>query len=43
MVIDTEERSVLWRRVAYEVGTTQDRMREAKLPSRLIDRLRHGL
>jgi diadenosine tetraphosphatase ApaH/serine/threonine PP2A family protein phosphatase len=43
MVIDTEERSVLWRRVAYEVGTTQDRMRDAKLPSRLIDRLRHGL
>ncbi len=43
MVLDTDERTVEWRRVDYEVGTTQQRMREIGLPARLVERLGHGL
>jgi diadenosine tetraphosphatase ApaH/serine/threonine PP2A family protein phosphatase len=43
MVIDTDERTISWRRVAYPVDVTQRRMRDAGLPARLIERLRHGL
>lgn len=43
MVIDTDDGTLAWHRIDYEIATTQARMREAKLPGRLIDRLRHGL
>ena len=43
MVIDTDERSVTWRRIPYPVKVTQQRMRDVKLPERLIERLSHGL
>jgi len=41
-VLDTESRVLEWRRVAYPIQTTQDRMREATLPQSLIDRLTYG-
>lgn len=43
MVIDTEQMSVEWRRVAYPVEVVQERMRAAGLPPRLVERLSHGL
>lgn len=43
MLFDTESRVLEWRRVAYPVATTQERMREAGLPQRLIERLSLGL
>ena len=43
LVIDTERRSASWRRVAYSVERTQDRMRRVGLPRRLVERLTHGL
>ena len=43
MVIDTERRTVEWRRVEYEIGATQERMRALGLPARLVERLAHGL
>jgi hypothetical protein len=33
---------VEWHRVAYDVATTQARMRAAGLPRRLVDRLERG-
>ncbi len=43
MLLDTDVKIVEWRRVEYEVGTTQQRMRELRLPGRLVERLAHGL
>jgi diadenosine tetraphosphatase ApaH/serine/threonine PP2A family protein phosphatase len=41
-IIDTDSRVVEWHRVAYDVATTQARMRAAGLPRRLVDRLERG-
>jgi diadenosine tetraphosphatase ApaH/serine/threonine PP2A family protein phosphatase len=43
MLLDTETGILEWRRVAYPVAETQQRMRDAGLPKRLIDRLSLGL
>jgi diadenosine tetraphosphatase ApaH/serine/threonine PP2A family protein phosphatase len=43
MLLDTETNVLEWHRVAYPVATTQQRMREAGLPPRLVERLSHGL
>lgn len=41
-LLDTE--SMLWeyRRVSYDISKTQDKMRQHKMPSRLINRLEYG-
>ncbi|HEY6041861.1 MAG TPA: metallophosphoesterase family protein [Anaerolineae bacterium] len=41
-IIDLEAMSLTYDRVKYDVGLTQDLMKKAKLPERLIRRLRHG-
>jgi diadenosine tetraphosphatase ApaH/serine/threonine PP2A family protein phosphatase len=41
-LLDTEKLAWVYRRVAYPVGETQQRMREAGLPERLIARLEYG-
>lgn len=41
-LLNTESRVMEWRRVAYPVQITQDRMRKAALPQSLIDRLAYG-
>jgi diadenosine tetraphosphatase ApaH/serine/threonine PP2A family protein phosphatase len=42
-LLDTE--TLAWRacRVAYDVATTQERMRGHKMPARLIERLEYGM
>jgi diadenosine tetraphosphatase ApaH/serine/threonine PP2A family protein phosphatase len=40
---DTEARTVEWRRVSYDIAATQQRMRAAGLPQRLVERLARGL
>jgi predicted phosphodiesterase len=42
LLIDTERRSATWRRVSYPVASTQEKMRRAGLPSKLVDRLDKG-
>ena len=41
-LLDTEARTLTWRRVSYAVEEVQAAMRTAKLPRRLIERLSHG-
>lgn len=41
-IVDVEANTFEHRRVTYEIEITQDRMRQAKLPDRLIDRLAVG-
>jgi diadenosine tetraphosphatase ApaH/serine/threonine PP2A family protein phosphatase len=41
-IIDLEEMTLTYNRVKYDVGLTQNLMKQAKLPDRLIRRLRHG-
>jgi diadenosine tetraphosphatase ApaH/serine/threonine PP2A family protein phosphatase len=41
-LLDTDAGNVEWRRVAYDIATTQARMRAVGLPRRLVDRLGHG-
>ena len=41
-LLDTEEMTWTFRRVAYPIGITQERMRAVGLPQRLIDRLEVG-
>ncbi|HET9613181.1 MAG TPA: hypothetical protein VFP22_00095, partial [Candidatus Limnocylindrales bacterium] len=41
--LDLEARTATWHRVPYDVPAVQRAMREAGLPARLADRLRHGL
>jgi diadenosine tetraphosphatase ApaH/serine/threonine PP2A family protein phosphatase len=41
-VLDLDERTIEFRRVAYEVGVTQERMRRAGLPKALVNRLAFG-
>jgi diadenosine tetraphosphatase ApaH/serine/threonine PP2A family protein phosphatase len=43
MTLDTESGLVEWHRVEYAITETQERMRRASLPPRLIARLEHGL
>jgi hypothetical protein len=43
MVLDTEAMTAEWHRVEYPISTTQERMRSAGLPWRLVERLSHGL
>ena len=43
MLLDTDALSAEWRRIAYPVKATQERMRKAGLPERLIRRLELGL
>jgi diadenosine tetraphosphatase ApaH/serine/threonine PP2A family protein phosphatase len=43
MILDTEEPSATWLRVAYPIERIQARMRRLGLPGRLADRLAHGL
>ena len=42
-ILDTEEGTVSWHRVAYDVTVTQGRMRAAGLPPRLVSRLALGI
>ncbi|MGH2407052.1 MAG: metallophosphoesterase family protein [Candidatus Limnocylindrales bacterium] len=42
-LFDTEAKTVAWRRVEYDIAATQERMRAAGLPRRLIERLERGL
>ena len=42
LLIDSDRRSAVWRRVEYNIAETQRQMREAKLPARLADRLADG-
>jgi len=42
-VIDTDRAAVTWHRVAYDIAATQAAMRRVDLPTRLVDRLEHGL
>ena len=41
-VYDSDEASVEFRRVPYDIGATQQKMREAGLPEYLADRLTYG-
>jgi predicted phosphodiesterase len=41
-VLDTEAETAQFRRVRYDIKRTQDLMREADLPSRLVERLSFG-
>ena len=40
---DTDDGSATWHRVAYSIAATQDSMRRAELPFRLIERLSYGV
>jgi diadenosine tetraphosphatase ApaH/serine/threonine PP2A family protein phosphatase len=42
LLIDTDRGSAIWRRVTYDIAQTQQQMRHAKLPARLVERLAHG-
>ena len=41
-VYDSQEGAIRRHRVAYDIAATQEKMRKAKLPEYLIDRLNHG-
>ena len=43
MLLDTAPSTATWHRVPYPIETVQARMRAVALPSRLIERLIHGL
>jgi diadenosine tetraphosphatase ApaH/serine/threonine PP2A family protein phosphatase len=43
LLLDTERGTASWKRVAYPVERTQERMRAEGLPVRLVNRLAHGL
>lgn len=42
LVIDTDRGTASWRRIAYDIALTQQQMRQAKLPARLVERLERG-
>jgi diadenosine tetraphosphatase ApaH/serine/threonine PP2A family protein phosphatase len=42
LVVDTEARTVTWRRIAYPISEVQADIRDAGLPKRLAERLAHG-
>jgi predicted phosphodiesterase len=43
MLLDTDTMTAQWHRVDYAIERTQDLMRSAGLPRRLVERLAHGL
>jgi diadenosine tetraphosphatase ApaH/serine/threonine PP2A family protein phosphatase len=43
MTFDSAIRALQMHRVAYDIGTTQQKMRDASLPESLIDRLTYGV
>jgi predicted phosphodiesterase len=42
LVIDTDRGTARWRRIEYDIAETQQQMRRARLPGRLVERLAHG-
>lgn len=42
LAVDTDRGTATWQRVEYDVAQTQEMMRQAKLPGRLVERLAHG-
>ncbi len=42
-VYDSGQGAISRHRVSYDIGETQERMRQARLPQRLIDRLNYGV
>jgi len=42
LTVDTDRGTATWRRVAYNIAETQEMMRQARLPARLVERLAHG-
>ena len=42
-VYDSSQPAISRHRVSYDIGETQERMRQAQLPQRLIDRLNYGV
>lgn len=42
LLIDTDTGIAHWRRVVYNIAETQQQMREASLPNRLVERLANG-
>jgi predicted phosphodiesterase len=42
LLIDTDQGTASWRRVEYDIAATQEQMRQARLPARLVERLSHG-
>ncbi len=43
MLLDTATSTLEWRRIPYDIERTQQRMREERLPARLVNRLAHGV
>jgi predicted phosphodiesterase len=43
MIMDTDAGQCTWRRVPYDIESVQTAMTEARLPSRLVERLAYGL
>ena len=43
MLLDLDAGQAEWRRIPYAIERTQARMREERLPVRLVNRLAHGL
>ncbi len=43
LIVDTEADTMYYRRVEYDIGKTQDKMKKAKLPEFLIERLAIGV
>jgi predicted phosphodiesterase len=43
LLLNLGEQSCTWRRVSYDIGSTQAAMRDSGLPQRLIERLSYGL
>jgi diadenosine tetraphosphatase ApaH/serine/threonine PP2A family protein phosphatase len=41
--LDVDAGTAIWHRVPYDVAAVQRDMRQAGLPVRLVERLRHGL
>jgi predicted phosphodiesterase len=42
LIVDTDQRNATWRRVAYPIEQTQQKMRRVGLPAKLVDRLSKG-
>jgi predicted phosphodiesterase len=42
LLIDTDRATASWRRFEYDIAETQQQMRRARLPGRLVERLAHG-
>ncbi len=42
VIVDTDEWEVLFKRVEYDIRTTQNKMKEATMPELLVERLLVG-